>query len=130
VAQNDDKQFGSRFRPLTGPVRLFHEGLLLSLALLGAGWSLELNHYLGMSIFKEQFLGVISPSAWWRCLSRCRPGQLIPSPALPRSAPPTWSQYPHRNLNIAKALANVHFPPILGVHSFRAKPNFNCSDHA
>jgi drug/metabolite transporter (DMT)-like permease len=50
--------------------------------------------------------------------------------ALPRSAPPTWSQYPHRNLNIAKALANVHFPPILGVHSFREKPNFNCSDHA
>jgi len=59
VTQDDDKQFGSRFRPLTGPVRLVHEGLLLSLALLGAAWSLELNHYLGMSIFKEQFLGII-----------------------------------------------------------------------
>jgi TRAP transporter 4TM/12TM fusion protein len=59
VAQDDKKQFGSRFRPLTGPMRLVHEGLLLSLALLGAAWALELNHYLGMSIFKEQFLGVI-----------------------------------------------------------------------
>ena len=59
VAQEDNKQFGSRFRPLTGPVRLVHEGLLLSLALLGAGWSLELNHYFGMSIFKEQFLGIV-----------------------------------------------------------------------
>ncbi len=59
MAQDDKQQPGDRFRPLTGPIRLFHEGLLLSLALLGAAWALELNHYLGMSIFKEQFLGTI-----------------------------------------------------------------------
>ncbi len=55
----EPKQFGSKFRPLEGPLRLVHEGLLLSLALLGAAWSMELNHTLGMSIFKEQFLALI-----------------------------------------------------------------------
>ncbi len=35
------KSFGSRFRPLQGVVKPFHDGLLLSLAILGAVWSLR-----------------------------------------------------------------------------------------
>ena len=53
------QSFGSRFRPLQGPVRVFHEGLLLSLAILGAVWSLEIHSDLGIIIFKEQFLALI-----------------------------------------------------------------------
>ncbi len=53
------RSFGSRFRPLRGPVRVFHEGLLLSLAILGAVWSLEIHRDLGIIIFKEQFLALI-----------------------------------------------------------------------
>jgi hypothetical protein len=59
---NDDQQarsFGSRFRPLRGPVRLIHEAILLALALLGAVWSLEIHSDLGIIIFKEQFLALI-----------------------------------------------------------------------
>jgi TRAP transporter 4TM/12TM fusion protein len=53
------KSFGSRFRPLQGPVKLVHDGLLLSLAILGAVWSLEIHSDLGITIFKEQFLALI-----------------------------------------------------------------------
>jgi TRAP transporter 4TM/12TM fusion protein len=62
VEQNPVEQkqsFGSRFRPLRGPVRIFHEALLLSLAILGAVWSLEIHSDLGIIIFKEQFLALI-----------------------------------------------------------------------
>ena len=54
-----NKSFGSRFRPLRGPVRVLHEALLLSLAILGAVWSLEIHSDLGIIIFKEQFLALI-----------------------------------------------------------------------
>ncbi|MDA0652291.1 MAG: TRAP transporter large permease subunit, partial [Proteobacteria bacterium] len=53
------KSFGSRFRPLQGLAKLFHDGLLLSLAILGAVWSLEIHSDLGIVIFKEQFLALI-----------------------------------------------------------------------
>jgi TRAP transporter 4TM/12TM fusion protein len=54
----EKKSFGSRFRPLQGPVKTIHDGLLLSLAILGAVWSLELHSDLGIVIFKEQFLSL------------------------------------------------------------------------
>ena len=50
---------GGGFRPLTGPVRIFHDFLLISLAVLGAVWSLEIHADLGIIIFKEQFLALI-----------------------------------------------------------------------
>ena len=53
------QSFGSRFRPLRGPVKVVHEGLLLSLAILGAVWSLEIHRDLGIIIFKEQFLALV-----------------------------------------------------------------------
>lgn len=53
------KSFGSRFRPLRGPAKLVHDGLLLSLAILGAVWSLEIHSDLGIVVFKEQFLALI-----------------------------------------------------------------------
>ena len=53
------QSFGTRFRPLRGPVRVLHEALLLSLAILGAVWSLEIHSDLGIVIFKEQFLALI-----------------------------------------------------------------------
>jgi len=53
------KNFGSRFRPLTGALGAFHETLLVSLAVLGAVWSLEIHSDLGIVIFKEQFLALI-----------------------------------------------------------------------
>ena len=59
MEQEEQPGFGSRFRPLRGPVRLFHETLLLSLAILGAVWSLEIHSDLGIIIFKEQFLALI-----------------------------------------------------------------------
>lgn len=55
----ETKSFGSRFRPLGGALRLFHETLLVSLAILGAAWSLEIHSDLGIIIFKEQFLALI-----------------------------------------------------------------------
>jgi len=54
-----EKSFGSRFRPLRGLAKLFHDGLLLALAVLGAVWSLEIHSDLGIIIFKEQFLALI-----------------------------------------------------------------------
>ena len=54
-----NKSFGSRFRPLSGAIKLVHDGLLLSLAVLGAVWSLEIHADLGIVIFKEQFLALI-----------------------------------------------------------------------
>ena len=53
------QSFGSRFRPLRGLAKPFHDALLLSLALLGAVWSLEIHSDLGIIIFKEQFLALI-----------------------------------------------------------------------
>ncbi len=53
------QSFGTRFRPLRGPARALHEVLLLSLAILGAVWSLEIHSDLGIVIFKEQFLALI-----------------------------------------------------------------------
>ena len=53
------KPFGSRFRPLQGLAKIFHDCLLLSLAVLGAVWSLEIHSDLGIVIFKEQFLAHI-----------------------------------------------------------------------
>jgi len=53
------KSVGSRFRPLQGPAKIFHDLLLLSLAVLGAVWSLEIHSDLGIVIFKEQFLALI-----------------------------------------------------------------------
>ena len=38
---------------------MFHDCLLLSLAILGAVWSLEIHSDLGIVIFKEQFLALI-----------------------------------------------------------------------
>ena len=38
---------------------MVHEALLLSLAILGAVWSLEIHADLGIIIFKEQFLALI-----------------------------------------------------------------------
>jgi len=58
VAEQEKKSFGSRFRPLQGPVKIIHDGLLLSLAILGAVWSLEIHSDLGIVIFKEQFLSL------------------------------------------------------------------------
>lgn len=46
-------------RRLHGPVRLAHRAILMSLALLGAVWSLEIHSDLGIIIFKEQFLALI-----------------------------------------------------------------------
>jgi len=40
------KSFGSRFRPLQGPAKTIHDCLLLSLAILGAVWSLELHSHI------------------------------------------------------------------------------------
>ena len=59
VGLEPQKSFGSRFRPLQGLAKLFHDGLLLSLAILGAVWSLEIHSDLGIVIFKEQFLALI-----------------------------------------------------------------------
>jgi TRAP transporter 4TM/12TM fusion protein len=53
------KSFGRRFRPLQGPAKIFHDCLLLSLAILGAVWSLEIHSDLGIIVFKEQFLALI-----------------------------------------------------------------------
>ena len=55
----ETKSFGGGKRRLTAPVRVVHDLLLLSLALLGAIWSLEIHADLGLVIFKEQFLAVI-----------------------------------------------------------------------
>ena len=57
---SEQKQsFGRPMRPLRGAARLLHETLLMSLALLGAAWSLEIHSDLGIIIFKEQFLALI-----------------------------------------------------------------------
>ena len=55
----DEKSIGGRFRPLNRPVRAVHDILLVSLAVLGAVWSLEIHADLGIIIFKEQFLALI-----------------------------------------------------------------------
>lgn len=54
-----EKSAGRQIRRLTGPLKLIHDGLLLSLAVLGAVWSLEIHADLGIIIFKEQFLALI-----------------------------------------------------------------------
>jgi TRAP transporter 4TM/12TM fusion protein len=57
--QHANPGLGNRIRPLQGPVRYIHEACLISLAVLGAVWSLEIHSDLGIIIFKEQFLALI-----------------------------------------------------------------------
>ena len=55
----DNENAGGSARRLSGPVRIIHQAILMSLALLGAVWSLEIHSDLGIIIFKEQFLALI-----------------------------------------------------------------------
>ncbi len=56
---SEERNEGGAFRPLARPVKVVHDVLLVSLALLGAVWSLEIHADLGIIIFKEQFLALI-----------------------------------------------------------------------
>jgi TRAP transporter 4TM/12TM fusion protein len=56
---SEERNAGGGFRPLARPVKVVHDALLVSLALLGAIWSLEIHADLGIIIFKEQFLALI-----------------------------------------------------------------------
>jgi len=55
----DNENAGGSAQRLSGPVRIVHQAILMSLALLGAVWSLEIHSDLGIIIFKEQFLALI-----------------------------------------------------------------------
>tara|TARA_R110000868_G_scaffold61059_11_gene185770 strand:+ start:9153 stop:11081 length:1929 start_codon:yes stop_codon:yes gene_type:complete len=57
VAQSEES--GEKTRHISGPVGVAHQAILISLALLGAVWSLEIHADLGIIIFKEQFLALI-----------------------------------------------------------------------
>jgi TRAP transporter 4TM/12TM fusion protein len=57
VSDNEDS--GGKSGHLSGPVGYVHRAILMSLALLGAVWSLEIHSDLGIIIFKEQFLALI-----------------------------------------------------------------------
>ena len=57
--EQQQKSLGRQFRPMTGALRVAHQGILISLALLGAIWSLEIHSELGIVIFKTQFLALI-----------------------------------------------------------------------
>jgi TRAP transporter 4TM/12TM fusion protein len=48
----------TRFRTLTGPARHVERVLLGALTLVGVGWALEVQHWVGVAVFKEQYLGL------------------------------------------------------------------------
>ena len=56
---SDNEDSGGKSGHLSGPVGYVHRAILMSLALLGAVWSLEIHSDLGIIIFKEQFLALI-----------------------------------------------------------------------
>lgn len=56
---SDNEESGGKPGHMSGPVGYVHRAILMSLALLGAVWSLEIHSDLGIIIFKEQFLALI-----------------------------------------------------------------------
>ena len=56
---SDTEESGGKTGHFSGPVGCVHRAILMSLALLGAVWSLEIHSDLGIVIFKEQFLALI-----------------------------------------------------------------------
>jgi TRAP transporter 4TM/12TM fusion protein len=49
---------GARFRTLAGSARHVERALLAALTVTGVGWTLELQHWLPVAIFREQYLGL------------------------------------------------------------------------
>lgn len=54
----DDTTITTRFRSLTGPASVIDRTLLFTLTLAGAAWAGDLHVLLGLTFFKEQFLGL------------------------------------------------------------------------
>ena len=54
---SDDFNPATKFRPLTGGVRILEKIIVIALTLVSAAWAGELHVYLNLTFFKEQFLG-------------------------------------------------------------------------
>lgn len=54
-----DGEMGGKFRRLEGLSRRAALSLMAAVTIAGGLWALELQHYLGLAVFKEQFLAVM-----------------------------------------------------------------------
>lgn len=72
-----------KWRQLTGPVKLFQNFLLAAITLLCAAWSLEIQHFAGIAIFKEQFLALIFGLAMMAVFLGLKPSKAISHNRIP-----------------------------------------------
>ncbi len=74
---------GGKFRALQGPARLVERLLLGGLTVAGALWVLEVHHWAGLALFREQYLGLFLALALSGAFVSVKAGPAAPADRVP-----------------------------------------------